>query len=77
MSECIHIFKKLRGVPLQACMFCGAVKVGNSVVIDSDYITLPSLASDPDAAAGRLWYRSDLATYRVFEGVAVKTITTT
>ncbi len=77
MSECQHVFLKLLGVPLQACVHCGAVKVGDSVIIDSDYITMASLESDPDASAGRLWYRSDLKELRVFEGVEAKTVTTT
>ncbi len=59
------------------CTKCGALKVGNSVIVGPDFIDLASLVADPSLAVGRLWYRSDTAEFRVVEeGEVAKTIST-
>jgi len=49
------------------------IKVGDgTIVVTLDYWDLAPLTADPPLAAGRMWYRSDLETYRYSpDGVGV------
>jgi len=79
MEECNHNYASLIGedmrtLPVSVCLKCGALKIGNSILVTADYIALPTLTADPTGAEGRFAYRADLDKCRYHNGAEWKSL---